>query len=276
MHDYGMGLTAAGREDTILSMDNIQRLIDIVARLRGPDGCPWDKAQNHRSLKPYLLEEAYETLEAIDDDDPEKLEEELGDLLLHIIFHAQIAAESGKFDIDEVGRKICDKLIMRHPHVFAEKTEMTTEKVLDQWEAIKKINRTGHSALDGLPRELPALLKAFRIQEKVGRLGFDWQMPKDVLAKIKEEIAEFEAALNSDDKDALEDELGDLLFSLVNLSRHLKLNAESALQKTNDKFIRRFRHIEKRIDSSGRKIEEVTLEEMDRLWEEGKDLENSR
>jgi len=269
-----MGLTAAAPDDTIVFMDNIKRLIEIVARLRGPNGCPWDKAQTHRSLKPYLLEETYETLEAIDGDDPKKLEEELGDLLLHIFFHAQIAAESGKFNIDDVCRNICDKLIVRHPHVFAERTEMTPEKVLDQWEAIKKTNRSGHSVLDGLPQELPALLKAFRIQEKVGRLGFDWRIPQNVLAKIKEEISEFEQALNSDDAGKLDDELGDLLFSIVNLSRHLKLNAEQALQKTNQKFIRRFRYIEQSLDQAGKRIDEVALEELDRLWEEAKSRES--
>ncbi len=271
-----MSLTATVSDDTMIFMDNIKRLIEIVARLRGPDGCPWDKVQTHRSLKPYLLEETYETLEAIDADDPEKLEEELGDLLLHIFFHAQIAAESGKFDIDGVGRKICDKLIARHPHVFSERIEMTPEKVLDQWEAIKKTNRNGHSVLDGLPRELPALLKAFRIQEKVGRLGFDWRIPQNVIAKIKEEIAEFEEAMHSGQAGKLDGELGDLLFSIVNLSRHLKINAELALQKTNQKFIRRFRHIEQSLDRAGKKFDEVSLEELDRLWEESKNCENDK
>jgi len=241
-----------------------------MARLRGPDGCPWDKAQDHKSIKPYLIEEAYEVLEAIDADGEDKLAEELGDLLLHIVFHAQMASEAGRFDIEAICRKISDKLVERHPHVFKEKVDLTPSQVLDRWEVIKQNNRKDYSVLDGVPRSMPALLKAYRIQEKVGRLGFDWKEAGDVVTKIKEEIAEFETALNKGDHDEMHHELGDLLFSLVNLSRHLKLRAEEALDDTNKKFIERFRYIETKLAEKGKSPAESTLEEMDALWEESK------
>ena len=168
-------------------MEQFQRLIEIMARLRSPDGCPWDKAQDHKSLKPYLIEEAYEVIDAIDSENPEKLAEELGDLLLHIVFHAQLGEEADKFNIEDICRKISDKLIGRHPHVFKDKVELTESEVIDRWEIIKQNNNKGYSILDGVPRALPALLKAYRIQEKVGRLGFDWKDAKEVVDKIKEE-----------------------------------------------------------------------------------------
>jgi len=251
-------------------VEQFQRLIEIMARLRSPDGCPWDKAQDHKSLKPYLIEEAYEVIDAIDIENPEKLAEELGDLLLHIVFHAQLGEEADKFNIEDICRKISDKLIERHPHVFKDKVELTESEVIDRWEIIKQNNNKGYSILDGVPRTLPALLKAYRIQEKVGRLGFDWKDAKEVVDKIKEEIAEFEAAFASNDKKEMHRELGDLLFSLVNLSRHLGLRAEEALDGTNKKFIARFQYIEKKLAESGKAPADSTLEEMDKLWEESK------
>lgn len=251
-------------------MDQFERLLDIMARLRGPDGCPWDRAQDHKSIKPYLIEEAYEVLEAIDSDDDDKLAEELGDLLLHVVFHAQMASEAGRFDIETICRKISDKLVERHPHVFKDKVDLTPSQVLDRWEVIKQNNRRDYSVLEGVPRSLPALLKAYRIQEKVGRLGFDWKETAGVVDKIKEEIAEFEAALNKGDHDEMHRELGDLLFSLVNLSRHLKLRAEEALDDTNKRFIERFRFIESKLAEKGKSPADSTLEEMDALWEESK------
>ena len=241
-----------------------------MATLRGPEGCPWDKAQDHKSLKPYLIEEAYEVLEAIDNDNPEELSEELGDLLLHIVFHARIASENGQFDIEDICRKISDKLIQRHPHVFTDKKQISTSEVLDRWEEIKFQNNKKQSILAGVPRSLPALLKAYRIQEKVGRIGFDWREAKDVVAKIKEEIAEFEKAVDNQDQEEIHDELGDLLFSIVNLSRHLGLRAEEALDDTNNRFIRRFNYIEQKLAEAGKSPIDSTLEEMDALWEESK------
>jgi tetrapyrrole methylase family protein/MazG family protein len=251
-------------------MEQFKRLLEIMATLRGPDGCPWDKAQTHESLNPYLIEEAYEVIDAIDTDDPDKLAEELGDLLLHIVFHAQIASEQGKFDIEQISRKISDKLIQRHPHVFAEKTDLTPSEVLDRWEVIKQKANSDQSILEGVPRNLPALLKAYRIQEKVGRVGFDWQKPAEVMAKIKEEVAEFEKAFAQKDTGSMHDELGDLMFSLVNLSRHLGLRAEEALDDTNKKFIERFRFIESKLREQGKTPADSTLAEMDALWEESK------
>lgn len=251
-------------------MEQFKRLVDIMARLRGPDGCPWDKAQDHKSLKPYLIEEAYEVLDAIDSDKSDKLAEELGDLLLHVVFHAQIASEKDKFDIERICRIISDKLIQRHPHIFNEKKELSKAQVLDQWEAIKQTNNKNHSVLDGVPRTLPALLKAYRIQEKVGRLGFDWKQAKEVVAKINEEVAEFNKAFTQNDAQQMHQELGDLLFSLVNLSRHLGLRAEEALDDTNRKFIERFKYIERKLAEKGKTPSESSLEEMDTLWEESK------
>ena len=242
-----------------------------MARLRGPEGCPWDKAQDHKSLKPYIVEETYEVLDAIDSGKPDKLAEELGDLLLQIVFHAQMATDRGNFTIDDVCGKISDKLIKRHPHIFGQQAQLTPQEVLHRWEEIKRDNNLHYSVLDGIPRAMPALLKAYRIQEKVGRLGFDWQNAAEVAAKIKEEIAEFDQAYTAKDKEALSDELGDLLFSLVNLSRHLGLRAEEALDATNQKFIKRFRHIEQRLAEKGKSPAQASLEEMDALWNEAKD-----
>ncbi len=251
-------------------MEQFKRLLEIMATLRGDNGCPWDKAQNHKSLRPYLIEETYEVAEAIGYDDPRMLAEELGDLLLQIVFHAQIAKENDQFDIEDVCRMISDKLVHRHPHVFHDKIELTPSEVLDRWEAIKKRANEKRSMLAGLPKTLPALLKAYRIQEKVGRVGFDWEKPEQVMDKIKEEVAEFERAFKKRDEDSMADELGDLLFSLVNLSRHLGLRAEEALDSTNKKFIERFKYIEKKLYESGSSPVDSTLEEMDALWEESK------
>jgi tetrapyrrole methylase family protein / MazG family protein len=251
-------------------MEQFKRLIDIMATLRGPDGCPWDKAQNHKSLKPYLLEETYEVLEAIDSDNPDNLAEELGDLLLQIVFHARMASENGTFNIDDICRKISDKLVERHPHIFKDKIDLTPSQVLDRWEAIKQKTNGNRSILEGVPKTMPALLKAYRIQEKVGRVGFDWSKPDEVIAKIKEEVSEFEQAYADQDKESLQNELGDLLFSLVNLSRHLGLRAEEALDDTNKRFIARFKYIEKQLKALGKTPADSTLAEMDKLWEEAK------
>jgi tetrapyrrole methylase family protein/MazG family protein len=259
-------------------MNNFQRLVDIMARLRGPDGCPWDKEQDHKSLKPYLIEEAYEVLEAIDSEDDSKFAEELGDLLSQVVMHAQLANERKAFDIEAVSELISRKLIERHPHVFGEKEEITSEEVLHNWEKIKsdKAENDDYSILQGVPNSLPALLKAFRVQEKVGRYGFDWDDMRDVISKVKEEFSEFEEAVNDkNDRSKLEEEFGDILFALVNLGRHLNLRAEESLNNTIDKFIRRFKYIEDRLRQIGKKVSDSDLEEMDRYWEESKKAINS-
>jgi tetrapyrrole methylase family protein/MazG family protein len=251
-------------------MEQFKRLVEIMARLRSSDGCPWDRAQDHKSLRLYLIEEAYEVLDAIEQNNPDKLAEELGDLLLHVVFHAQIADEKGEFNIEDICHKISEKLIKRHPHVFKGKRRLSTAQVINQWEEIKRGSNSDYSILDGVPKSLPALLKAYRIQEKVGHLGFDWKDASEVILKIKEEVAEFEQASSSKNPKAMHRELGDLLFSMVNLSRHLGLQAEEALEDTNKKFIKRFQFIEKKLAESGKTPAETTLEEMDALWEESK------
>jgi tetrapyrrole methylase family protein/MazG family protein len=255
------------------SMDNFKRLVEIMARLRGPDGCPWDKEQDHKSLKPYLIEEAYEVIDAIELRDDGKFAEELGDLLSQVVMHAQLAKERKAFDIDTVARLISEKLIERHPHVFGDKKDLTSKQVLHNWERIKsrQAENDDYSVLQGVPKLLPALLKAYRIQQKVGRFGFDWDNIQDVVEKVKEEFSEFESALGGDeDKSKLESEFGDLLFSLVNLGRHLGLQAEESLNITITKFIKRFKYIEDRLREMGKSVSESRLEEMDAIWEESK------
>ena len=227
----------------------------------------------HESLKPYLLEETYEVLEAIDAGSDEHLAEELGDLLLQVIFHAEIASRAGRFTIEDVIEGIIGKLIRRHPHVFADTSVEGSEQVLKNWEQIKrkeKRDRENGSVLDGLPKSLPALIKARRIQEKVSRVGFDWEHTEDVMVKVEEELRELKEASRSRDRNAIEEELGDLLFAVANLARFVSLCPEDALRKTIDKFQRRFQYIERELPKRGLKLGEATLEEMDRLWNEVK------
>ncbi|MFN3480419.1 MAG: nucleoside triphosphate pyrophosphohydrolase [Thermodesulfovibrionales bacterium] len=250
---------------------DFERLIEIMASLRGEKGCPWDKEQTRESLKPFLVEETYEVLEAIDEEDPEKIKEELGDLLFQIIFHSRVAEEKGEFNIQDVIRKISDKMIARHPHVFGEERFETSEEVLRQWEERKKEEgKIRESILEGIPKELPSLLRAHRIQARAARVGFDWERVEDVLKKLDEEIKEFKEALDKQDQAAIEDELGDIFFVLVNISRFVGVNPEDALRKTISKFISRFRYIEMKAAESGRNLSDMTLEEMDSLWEEAK------
>lgn len=252
------------------------RLVEIMARLRGEGGCPWDREQTHETLKPYLVEETYEVLDAIDSGDPETLRSELGDLLLQVVFHARMAEEEGGFDIDGVCGAISEKLIRRHPHVFAESDADTPQKVLDQWERIKlteKAHEARKSVLDGVPRSMPALLRAMRLQRKAGAVGFDWESAEGAFRKVEEELTEFSAAFAGGKAREMEEELGDLLFALVNVARFIEVNPEEALSRAIDKFIKRFGHIERRIEESGRAINDVTIEEMDRMWEEAKSSE---
>ena len=248
------------------------KLVELMAKLRSPDGCPWDREQTHASLRPYLIEEAYEALDAIDDADDEHLREELGDVLLQVVFHAQIAHEDGRFDFDEVEATIVEKLIRRHPHVFGNDEATTSAQVLQNWEKIKQLEHgeNRQSVLDGLPRQMPALLYAYRIQEKVAKVNFDWKDVRDVLAKVREEIDELEEAIDGTVKERMEQEIGDLFFSVVNLSRHMGIPPEDALRKSNQRFSERFRYIEKALELKGERIEQASFERLDELWEEAK------
>ena len=260
-------------------MKSFDELVSLMARLRGPDGCPWDREQTLGTLKTYLLEETYEVLDALDSGDPEAHLEELGDLLFQIVFHAQIRSEEGTFTIDEINKGIHDKLVRRHPHVFGSSTASTADEVLDQWERIKAREKRGTarpSLLDHVPAHLPALLRSLRLTEKAARVGFDWAADEDLLAKVDEEWTELrEVAGNGQGRDRLAEELGDLLFVLANLARRYGLDPEETLRQANRKFERRFRHIETRLEESGRTPGEASLEEMDGLWEEAKRGERS-
>lgn len=247
----------------------LQDLIELTQKLRSKDGCPWDKEQSHMSLKPHLIEEAYEVIDAIDSGDPSKLKEELADLFFHIIFHCQIAREKGQFDIGGVMTLCLDKMTRRHPHVFGDATATTPEEVIHQWEEIKKKEKgyeERKSVVDGLPKYLPALQKAQKVQKKVAKVGFDWTNINDVIAKVDEELAEVKEAIREKKPEHIEEEVGDLLFSMVNLSRFLKLDTENVLHKTIYKFVDRFKKVETELASMGKDIEACTLEEMDAVW----------
>jgi len=244
-----------------------------MARLRGPAGCPWDREQTPESLKPFLVEECYEVIEALDEGSPDKVKEELGDLLFQIIFHARIAEEQGTFTIQDVISAIVDKMTRRHPHVFGEEKVSTSGEVLANWEEIKKKEKAHQertSILDGVPQGMPALLRAHGIQKRAARVGFDWNELDEALPKLDEEIAEFKESLKTKDATAIEDELGDIFFMLVNISRFLEINPEDALRKTISKFIHRFRYIEENAAEAGRSLKEMTLDEMEKLWQEAK------
>jgi len=254
---------------------NFDRLVEIMERLRGREGCPWDRKQTRDSLKPYLIEEAYEVLEAIEEKDADKLKEELGDLLYQILFHAQISKESGEFDIEDILAASCEKMVRRHPHVFGDRKADTAEEVLKQWEAIKKEEKGEgrRSVLEGVPPHLPALLRAHQLQARAARVGFDWEHVDQVFMKVKEEMREFEEAFRAKDREGMEIEMGDLLFALVNIGRFIEVNPEDALRKSISRFISRFRHIEEEIARQGREWKDVSLDEMEMLWQEAKAME---
>jgi len=244
---------------------------EIISALRGENGCPWDRKQTHQSLKPFLVEETYEALDAIDSGDAGHLKEELGDILLQIYLHAEIARERGAFAIDDVARSIIDKIILRHPHVFGSDRVRDAEQVVERWEEIKKKEKPlRESMLDGVPKHLPALLKAYRIQQRVSRVGFDWERIGDVAAKLDEEVGEFKTALSSDDRGRIEDEAGDILFTIANILRFMHINPEEVLDKTIKKFTSRFQYVEKRSGELNVSLEEMTIDEMERLWQESK------
>jgi len=247
------------------------RLIKIMETLRGQCGCPWDKEQTHDSLKPYLIEESYELLEALDEGKPERIKEELGDLLFQIIFHSQISKELGQFDINDVIAGITEKMIRRHPHVFGNKKLRTSKEVIDSWQEHKKREGKGYeSAISGVPRALPALLRAHELQKKATRVGFDWENIEDVFKKLDEEIKEFRCALKKKGQKDIEDEIGDIFFVLVRISNFVGVNPEDALRKTISKFIRRFRYIEMKAKEIGKRLPDMTLEEMELFWQEAK------
>ena len=251
-------------------MNELYKLVEVMKKLRSPGGCPWDREQTHETLKPYLLEETYEVLSAIDMHDDDELKEELGDLLLQIVFHAQLADEEHRFSIDDVAESIVQKLIRRHPHVFGEIKVNGSEEVLQNWEKIKK-GEGKKSALDGVPSSLPALLKARRVQEKAKRVGFDWDNARGAFEKVVEEIHELKHAIDEAKTENVEEEIGDLLFSLVNVSRFVGVDAEDALRKTIQKFMARFQYIEEEIEKNGKKsLENYSLGELDVLWDRAK------
>jgi tetrapyrrole methylase family protein/MazG family protein len=249
------------------------RLVEIMATLRSPTGCPWDREQTPDTLKPYLIEETYEVLEALEAKDLQAFKEELGDLLLQIIFHSQLMAEAGVFTIDDVAQVIADKLVRRHPHVFGDVKVKDTDEVVQNWAKIKAKEKTGkadRSILAGVPHGAPALIQAQRLGEKASRVGFDWTSAAEVLKKVEEEIGELAATLSAQDTARQEHELGDLLFALTSLARHLNLDAETALRKAGKRFSDRFRYIETQLVQQDEDIHHASLVRLDELWEKAK------
>ena len=262
------------------NLDGFARALEVMARLRAPDGCPWDREQDHDTLKPYLIEEAYEVLEAIDSGDTAKLREELGDLLLQVIFHCRLAEEKGLFDASEVAGALAKKMIDRHPHVFGEGKAHTTGEVLRNWEISKRRERTSRrenggapSILDGVPSAMPALQRSHRLQNKAARVGFDWPDAEGAGAKVEEEWRELQKAVAEGSGPEAESEMGDFLFAAVNYARKLGINAEDSARTSIGRFISRFHHIEAHLRARGMGPEDVSLEELDRLWNEAKSRE---
>jgi MazG family protein len=250
--------------------DAFERLVGIMARLRAPDGCPWDREQSLESLKPYVVEETYEVIEAIDEGDIEHHQEELGDLLLQVVFQAQLREEANEFNAADVTHGICDKLVRRHPHVFGDANAEGAEQAYTQWELIKaqEKEKKNRSVIDGVPLALPALLRAQRTTEKASRVGFDWNEISGPLSKVTEETQELTEAIAAKDSKAIEDELGDLLFAVVNLARFLETSAEDALNGSTNKFSRRFKAVEDIVKSRGKKMQDVPLDALDQIWDD--------
>lgn len=250
--------------------EKFEELVSIVRQLRAPGGCPWDREQTHSSLLPFFLEEAYEVIESVDDRNWNTLKEELGDILLHVVFQALISEENSLFTIADSLAIINKKLVRRHPHVFGDKKADAAFYAKQNWEAEKHKEKKRDSRLDGVPPNLPGLVRAQRLQEKASYVGFDWEKIEQVWDKVHEEILELKEAQSQGVKEHVEEEIGDVLFAMVNLSRYFKISAEDALRKTNNKFIRRFKRIEKELKKQGIPIEEASLVEMDAIWEEAK------
>lgn len=265
-------------QDKIDKLKDIEKfefedLIQIMKVLRSPDGCPWDREQTHASIRQYLIEEVYEVLETIDKNDDEKLKDELGDLLLQIVFHARIAEERGSFGIGDVVANVCRKMISRHIHVFGDAQAQDSDQALGNWESVKKeekghINHT--QSLKDIPPMLPALMRSYKVQKKAANVGFDWDRVEDVFAKVDEEFKELKEAYKYETFEDMQGEMGDLLFAVVNAARFLKIEPEFALTKTTERFISRFSYIE---SNAEKPLEEMTLEEMDKLWDRAKDIE---
>ena len=250
--------------------NQFEELVNIVSRLRAPDGCPWDREQTNHTLIPYFIEEVYEAIESIDDSDWDLVKEELGDILLHIVFQASIAEDEKNFQIIDSLDNINKKLINRHPHVFGDAKAEAAFHAKQNWEAEKHKEKGRESRLDGVPNSLPSLIRAQRLQQKASYAGFDWKKIEQVWGKVNEEIIELKEAEISGNNQHIEEEIGDLLFAIVNLSRHLNISSEDALRKTNQKFIRRFKKVEEGIKAKGKKLIEASLEEMDSIWNEAK------
>ena len=246
--------------------EKFEELVKIVQRLRAPDGCPWDREQTNASLLPYFLEEAYEMIESVDNENWSELKEEVGDLLLHAVLQAVIAAENDHFTIEGSIKNINEKLVRRHPHVFGDAQADTTFHAKQNWEAAKHEEKNRKSRLDGVPVTLPALIRAQRLQQKASYAGFDWDKVEEVWAKIHEEIQELKEAQSNSSKNHIEEEIGDVLFAVVNLARFLDIPAEDALRKTNKKFTTRFAQVEEELKKRGKNVEDSSLEEMDEIW----------
>ena len=254
------------REEQLKAFD---RLLTVMDELR--EKCPWDRKQTFESLRQNTIEETYELASALIKDDMNEIAKELGDVLLHVVFYAKIGSEKGAFDIADVCNKIADKLIFSHPHVYGEQAAENADEVSKLWEQVKLKEKDGNkTVLAGIPEALPALVKAYRIQDKAANVGFDWEKPQDVWAKVKEEIAEFEAEVENMDEEKATDEMGDLFFALVNAARLYKIRPDNALEKTNAKFIKRFNYIEQKAKEKGLSLKDMTLDEMEALWQEAK------
>lgn len=254
------------REEQLKAFD---RLLTIMDELR--EQCPWDKKQTIQTLRHLTIEETYELGDAILDNDLQEVKKELGDLLLHIVFYSRIGSETGDFDIADVANGICEKLIHRHPHIYSDTQVENEEDVKRNWESLK-LKEGKKSVLEGVPTSLPALVKASRIQEKVAGVGFDWEEPRQVFEKLKEELEELQHEVDTDNRDAIEAEFGDVLFSMINYARFLKINPENALERTNKKFIKRFQYLEEKAKEQNKTLREMTLAEMDVFWEEAKKI----
>ena len=255
------------------TLNSLSKLIKITETLMGEDGCPWDKVQTRESLKPYLVEETYEVLDALDANDPEKIKDELGDLLYQILFHSKISSLKGEFNFRDVIDNLSEKMVRRHPHVFKEGELNTPDQVVKQWEEIKRNEKNQanqKSILDNIPKNLPSLLRAQKLQKKTAKEGFDWDQINDVFDKLDEEIAEFKEAVLKKKSADIQNEIGDIIFVITNIAKFYKIDAEEALRSTNNKFIKRFQYIEQKIEAKGKTLKDSPLEEMERYWQEAK------
>jgi MazG family protein len=270
------GLEALSERRYMRTGEGFEKLVDLMARLRSPDGCPWDREQTLESLRPFILEEAYELVDAIDSSNTRAIKEELGDLLLEVLFVSQVCSERSHFTIQDVMRLLEDKLIRRHPHVFGMRSARNSDEALASWEDMKdKEKAETQSVLGDVPRALPALVRAYKLSTRAAREGFDWKSADDVFDKLGEEIRELEKARSSSNEASLTEEVGDLLFAVVNLARHLGVDPELALQSTNRKFLERFHYIEARLAEQDRSPADSSMEELEALWQEAKQRHNS-